>query len=152
MLFPLFDALQVQHDAGLRLLRFQWLDLANHRLRPALERGLELVVAHQPTHVLVDFEGLPPIGIKDELWMSTYWFPRIAGQSLRCVALVLRPEHLHNQMTTEAMFWVARHLMRFQVQVFDEVPAALDWLTGRAAAQRLQAEWAAGPPPAPLPT
>ncbi len=124
-------------------MRFQWLRPANRVIRPALMHGRDLVVTHQPTHVLVDFTDLPPISMSDELWMSVHWFPPIARQSLRCVALVYRSGHLHNQMATEAMFWVSKHLMRFQLQLFDSVPAALDWLVaGNAgAAQRLQAEW-----------
>lgn len=148
MLLPLFDALQVQHDSALNLLRFQWLDLANHHLRPALVHGRDLVMAHRPAQVLVDFTGLSPISVQDELWMSLHWLPRIAAQPLEQVALVLRAEHLHNQMVAEAMLWVARHLMRFQLQFFGDVPAALDWLTGsdRLAGRRLQQEWLAGTP------
>lgn len=72
---------------------------------------------------------------------------------MRCVALVFRPGHLHNQMATEAIFWVGKRLMRFQLQLFDTVPAALDWLAAGdgEAVQRLQAEWNADlnvrPPP-----
>jgi len=151
MLLPLFDALQVQHDVPRRLMRFQWLDRANPVVRPALVHGRELVVVHQPTHALVDFTGMPPLSTQDELWMSVHWLPRVARQSLQQVALVLRSGHLHNQMAIEALFWFGRHLTRFQFQVFDDVPPALDWLVAgdRAAAQRLQAEWdAARPAPA----
>lgn len=138
-------------------MRFQWLDRTRAVLRPALAHGRDLVKTHQPTHVLMDFTGLPPIAVQDELWLSVHWFPRVAAQPLRCVALVLRPTQLHNQMATEAVFWLGRHLVRFQLhQVFDDVPAALDWRTAgdAAAVRRLQAEWNAGPPPAPaaLPT
>ena len=146
MLFSRFDALQVQHDAGRRLLRFQWLDPANHYLRPALEHGRDLVVTHQPTHVLMDFHGLPPVSLADELWASVHWLPRIAAQPLQSVALVLRSEHLHNQLVIEATLWACRHLVRFELQVFEHVPAALDWLLqgDDAAARHLQAEWEAG--------
>ena len=70
MPLPLFDALQVQHDAARRLMRFQWLDQTNAVLRPALAHGRDLVEAHRPTHVLMDFTGLPPIAVQDELWLS----------------------------------------------------------------------------------
>lgn len=145
MLLPLVDALKVQHDPALQLLRFQWLDPLNHRLRPALEHGRDLVVEHQPRHVLVDFRGLPQLSIQDQLWMSVHWFPRIAAQPLERVALVYDAgaRHLHNQLATEAMLWVGRHLIRFQLQLFDSVPAALFWLTDadEEASQRLAADW-----------
>ena len=40
------------------------------------------------------------------------------------------------------MFWVSKYLMRFQLQLFDAVPAALPWLVAGdgGAVQRLQAE------------
>ncbi len=154
MLLPLFDALQVQHDPALRLLRFQWLDAGNHHLRPALVHGRELVVTHQPRLVLVDMTSLPPLSVADELWMSVSWLPRIAAQPLQEVALVLPPGRIHNQMATETLLWVGRHLVRFQLQVFEETHSALDWLTSgdAAVAARLRAEWVAAGPPGRLPT
>ena len=148
MLLPLFHDLQVQSDADHQLLRFQWLNPANSVLRPALAHGRDLVVQHQPTHVLVDFTGLPPLSIQDEMWMPVHWFPRIAAQPLRNVALVFRPEHLHNQMATEAMFWVGRHLLGFSIQIFPEPEMGLHWLVGGdgPALERLQAEWNAALP------
>ena len=153
MLLPRFDDLQVQHDPDLRLMRFQWLNPGNAVLRPALAHGRDLVVAHQPTQVLVDFTGLPPLSIQDEMWMSVHWFPRIAAQPLRSVALVFRPEHLHNQMAIEAMFWMGRHLLGFNIQLFPEPEMGLQWLVdGEAAAfERLQAEWGAAVPEPPRP-
>lgn len=149
MLFPPFGALQVQHDSEQRLMRFQWLDPHNYLLRAGLEQGLKLVLAYQPHYALVDFTNLPPISTADELWMSVHWFPQVVRQQLRKVAIVSRFEHMHNQMATEAMFWVARHLLRFQVQTFDDVLAAFDWLTeGNAAVMEpLLAEW----PPSSVP-
>ena len=167
MILPPFDSLQAQHDASLRLMRFQWLDPARHylrsalvhgrNLRPALLHGRDLVIAYKPAHVLIDFDGLPPISLQDELWMSVNWFPQVVAQPLEQVALVLRAEHLHNQMAVETMLWVGRNLLRFQVQVFEDVPVALDWLAGgnAAEARRLQDEWDAALPPPPgatLPT
>ena len=46
-------------------------------------------------------------------------------------------------MATGTMFWVSKYLMRFQLQLFDAVPASLHWLVAGdfGAVQRLQAEW-----------
>ncbi|MBO2008477.1 hypothetical protein [Hymenobacter negativus] len=147
MVFPLAHNLQVQHDLDLRLMRFQWVGgPANHALRAGLAYGRDMVVANKPTHTLIDFHGMPLIDIQDELWLSVHWFPKVARRPLRCVAVIFTPEQLHNQMAIEAMLWVGRHLMRFEMQVFADVPAALDWLTegDAAAVQRLQAEWDEG--------
>ena len=74
--------------------------------------------------------------------MPGHWFPKITRPLWRCVALVFRPGHPHNQMATGTMFWVSKYLMRFQLQLFDAVPAALHWLVASdaGAVQRLQAE------------
>ncbi len=144
MVLPRQHNLQVQHDPQLRLMRFQWVGGPDSQaVRADLVYGRNLVVAQQPTHVLVDLAGLPPIEMQDELWMTVHWFPKIAASRLQYVALVLRPGQLHNQMAIEAMLWLGRRLMRFQMQVFEGVPSALDWLTqGDAEAMhRLQAEW-----------
>lgn len=153
MVLPLRHSLQVQHDPLLHLMRFQWVGNSNSQsVRAGLVYGRDLVVAHQPTHALVDLFGLPPLEMQDELWMSVNWFPKIAASRLRYAALVLRPGQLHNQMAIEAMLWLGRHLMRFQMQIFEAVPEALDWLTGgdASARQRLLAEWDAALPPSPL--
>ena len=150
-LLPRFDAPQVQHDPARCLLRFQGLDRANAVVCPAPAHGRELVVTHRPTHALGDFTGMPPLSTQDELWMSGHWLPRIARQPWQRAVPVPRPGQLPNQMAIEALFWFGRHLTRFQFQVFDDVPPALDRLVAgdRAAAQRLQAEWdAARPAPA----
>lgn len=149
MVFPLAHHLQVQHDSSLRLMRFQWVGgPSNHALRAGLAYGRDVVVANKPVHTLIDFHGMPLIDIQDELWMSVHWFPQVARRPLRRVAVIFTPEQLHNQMAIEAMLWVGRKLMRFQMQVFEEVLPALDWLVegDTAAVRRLQAEWAEARP------
>ena len=144
MILPRQHNLQVQHDPQLRLMRFQWVGGPDSQaVRADLMYGRDLVMAQQPTHVLVDLAGLPPLEMQDELWMTVHWFPKIAASRLQYVALVLRPGQLHNQMAIEAMLWLGRQLMRFQMQVFESVSGALDWLTqGEAGTMhRLQTEW-----------
>lgn len=139
-------------------MRLQWREPAGHylravqasgrKLRPALAYGRDLIVARQPAYLLIDFEGLPPISLADELWMTVNWLPQVAAQALQQVALVLRHEHLHNQMVVESLLWAGRQLLHFPIQVFEDVPVALDWLTqgDAAAARRLQQEWDSLPP------
>lgn len=148
MLLPISDSLLVQADADLRLLRFQWAATSSQPVRPALVRFLELVVAHQPRHLVVDFTGLPPIGFADEIWLARRLMPVIVAQSLELVALVFPARiRLHNQLAIEALLWASRRTVRFQFQIFDDTSAAIDWLTSSpAAVQQLQAEWAQAAP------
>ena len=148
MLLPVINSLVVQAEEDLRLLRFQWAVPSMQPIRPAFEWGRDLLVARQPTRTLVDFTGLPPIGLADELWLVSSWLPVIAAQSLEQAALVFpRRYQLHNQLALEPWIWVARRLISFPFQLFDEAPMALHWLTGSAeTVQRLQTEWLAARP------
>jgi hypothetical protein len=148
MLLPITDSLVVQTDDALRLLRFQWAASSRQAVRPAFARGRDLVIEYQPTRTLVDFSGLPPIGMADEIWLARNWLPIILKQSLQHVALVFRAHHhLHNQLVFEALFWAGRRHIGFEFQLFDDSTAALHWLTGSdCAVQSLQAEWLAAAP------
>jgi len=154
MLLPLFQALKIQVDPAHSFARYQWLDPRNRQLRPALEHGHEVSSQYRPHLALVDFTYLPPVSLADELWLSVSWFPKVVQLPYKQVAIVLQTEHLHNQMVLEAMLWVARPLVRFQLQLFDDVPSALGWLLADdlATALVLQAEWETSTVPATMPT
>ena len=127
-------------------MRFQWVGApVAQLLRAGMRYCRDLVVLHKPFFVLIDFQGMPPVEMRDELWMSIHWFPQVSRRPLRAVAVIYPPGQLHNQMAVEAMVWFGRQLMRYQLQVFEEVLAAYDWFTGgdAAAGQRLAAEWKA---------
>lgn len=145
--------MQVQHDTECQFMRFQWAGGPdNHYLRAGMAHGRDRVVFHRPVRVLLDFTNLPPISLMDELWMSVHWFPKVAGPPLQYVAMIFAREQVHNQMASEAILRVGRHLFNFQLQFFEEATAALDWLIegNRTAARQLQAEWNAAWPHSPL--
>jgi hypothetical protein len=144
VVLPIQHEFQVQHDPALRLMRFQWVGApVAQRLRAGMRYCRDLVALHKPFYVLVDFQGMPPVEMRDELWMSVNWFPQVSRRPLRAVAVIYPPGQLHNQMAVEAMLWFGRQLMRYQLQVFEDVLAAYDWFTDgdTAAGQRLAAEW-----------
>ncbi|MGI4885048.1 MAG: hypothetical protein ACRYFR_08825 [Janthinobacterium lividum] len=132
-----------QADAELRLLRFQWAVPSADHTRPAFMRGLALLAEHQATRVLVDFTGMPPNSITEEVWLAEHSVPGILQQAcLLQAAMVFDNEHdLHNWAKMEALLDPG-HLRSFHFQFFDDAVAALRWLTGSdAAVRRLQAEW-----------
>ncbi|MDQ2769994.1 MAG: hypothetical protein M3Y54_05780 [Bacteroidota bacterium] len=149
MILPLQYNFQVQLDPELRIMCFQWVGPVNRQLlRNGMRYCRDLVAEHKPFYVLVDFHGMPLIDIRDELWMSVHWFPWVSRRPLRAVAVIYSPEQLHNQMAVEAMLWVGRKLMHYQLQVFETAISAYDWFTegDTAAGQRLVAEWNAARP------
>lgn len=98
--------------------------------------------------MLVDFQGMPPVEMRDELWLTVHWFSRVSRRPLRAVAVIYPPGQLHNQMAVEAMLWLGRQLMHYQFQVFEVALSAYDWFTSGdpATRHRLAAEWAAARP------
>ena len=125
-------------------MRFQWVGGPDGRLlRAGMRYCRDLVELHKPFYILVDFHGMPLVEMSDELWMSLYWFPRVSRRPLRAVAVMYPPTQLHNQMAVEAMLWAGRHLMHYQLQVFEDALSALDWFTNAdtTTGQRLVAEW-----------
>ena len=144
MVLPLQHNFRVQHDAALRLMRFQWVGGPDGRLlRAGMRYCRDLVALHKPFFVLIDFQGMPPVEMRDELWMSVNWFPQVSRRPLRAVAVIYPPGQLHNQMAMESLLWVGRQRMRYQLQVFEDALSALDWFTNAdtATGQRLAAEW-----------
>jgi hypothetical protein len=130
-------------------MRFQWVGGEKPQLlRAGMRYCRDLVEELHPYYVLVDFHGMPPIEMRDELWMSVHWFPWVSCRPLRGVAVIYSPGQLHNQMAVEAMLRVGRQLVHYQLQVFEDALAAYDWFTGgdTAVGQRLQAEWEDAPP------
>lgn len=125
-------------------MRFQWEGAPRaHLLRNGMRHCRDLVEEIRPHYLLVDFQGMPPVEMRDELWMSVHWFPRVSRRPLRAVAVIYPPNQLHNQMAVEAMLRIGRHLMHYQLQVFEDAISAYDWFTrgDTAAGQRLVAEW-----------
>jgi hypothetical protein len=127
-------------------MRFQWVGAPTAQLlRAGMRYSRDLVERLHPHYVLVDFHGMPPVEMRDELWMSVHWFPRVSRRPLRGVAVIYSPDQLHNQMAVEAMLWFGKRFMHYQLQVFEDALSAYDWFTGgdTAAGQRLVAEWEA---------
>ena len=125
-------------------MRFQWVGAHTAQLlRAGMRYCRDLVEDLHPHYVLVDFNGMPPVEMRDELWMSVHWFPRVSRRPLRGVAVIYSPAQLHNQMAVEAMLWFGKRFMHYQLQVFEDALSAYDWFTGgdAAAGRRLVAEW-----------
>lgn len=144
MILPRQHNFQVQHEPALRLMRFQWVGAPQTLLlRAGMRYCRDLVESLHPYYVLVDFHGMPPVEMRDELWMSVHWFPRVSRRPLRGVAVIYSPEQLHNQMAVEAMLWFGKRFMHYQLQVVADALSAYDWFTDgdTAVGQRLVAEW-----------
>jgi len=112
-------------------------------LRAGMRYCRNLVALHKPFFVLVDFEGMPPVEMRDELCMLVNWFPRVSRRPPRAVGVIYPPGQPHNQMAVEAMLWFGRQLVRYQLPLFDGALAAYDWFAAgdAAAGQRLAAGW-----------
>ena len=74
-------------------MRFQWAGAPQtHLLRAGMPCCRDLVEFVHPYYVLVGFHGMPPVEMRDELWMSAHWFARGARRLLRGAAVIYSPE------------------------------------------------------------
>ena len=142
MLYNL-DYMIIQCADEQQLLRTQW--RAGHSIqhfKQGLSRVLELTEQHAVTRVVLDLHDLPDICIMEQAWISLTWFPKMAGQPLQQVALVMPPRSLYNQMVVESILWMGQALIHFDIQFFSEVEDALEWITGDSPLPSvLQQEW-----------
>ena len=101
----------IQCADELQLLRAQWrAGHPMHFFKQGLSRIVELTERHAVTRVVLDLYDLPDIGILEQAWISLTWFPKMAGQPLQQVALVMPPHGLYNQMVVDSVLWMGRHL------------------------------------------
>ncbi|MBT9393126.1 hypothetical protein KLP40_08115 [Hymenobacter sp. NST-14] len=109
----------------------QWQMRASiHRALPALEQLLALVRREQTGAWLLNLEDMPDLLMLDPQWLEYYYLPRVVALPLRHLALVLRSPWQHQTLLD------ARGLPpAFEVQIFDDATAALDWLRQVAGSQ-----------------
>ncbi|GAB3827890.1 hypothetical protein [Hymenobacter jeollabukensis] len=124
-----FDSLVLFHDPALRLLYHRWRGQHNmHRFRPAVEFVQHLLHQHAIESWVIDLNGLPNLGLEDQIWLSDEVLPTLAPLThLRQLALVLSP-NVYNQLAAETLLHQGQHHLRFDIQFFSDSVAALDWL------------------------
>jgi hypothetical protein len=126
---PQFDSLVLFHDPALRLLYHRWQGQHNmHRFRPAVEYVQGLLRRYAIESWVIDLNGLPNLGLEDQVWLSDEVLPAVAPLlDLRQLALVLSP-NMYNQLAAESILHSGSRQLNFDVQFFSDSIAALDWL------------------------
>lgn len=124
-----FDSLVLFHDDALHLLYHRWRGQHNmHRFRPAVEYVRTLLRQHAIESWVVDLNGLPNLGLDDQIWLSDEVLPALAPLgSLKQLALVLSP-NVYNQLAAETLLHHGQQHLQFDIQFFTDSTAALDWL------------------------
>ncbi|RTQ53629.1 hypothetical protein EJV47_02515 [Hymenobacter gummosus] len=124
-----FDSLVLFHDPALRLLYHRWQGQHNmHRFRPAIEHVQKLLREQAIESWVVDLNGLPNLGLEDQIWLSDEVLPAVAPlTSLRQLALVFSP-NMYNQLAAESILDHGQRHLNFDVQFFTDSSAALEWL------------------------
>lgn len=124
-----FDSLVLFHDPELRLLYHRWQGQHNmHHFRPAVEFIQTLLREQAIESWVIDLNGLPNLGLEDQIWLSDEVLPAVAPlASLRQLALVLSP-NMYNQLAAENILHHGQRHLSFDVQFFTDSVAALEWL------------------------
>jgi len=103
--------------------------------------------------VVLDLNALPDISVYDQLWLSTVFMPAVLVLPIKQAVIVLSPKHIYNHQVLEGLLLAVQLLIRFDVQIFAQPDAAMQWLTDYSPRlASLQAEWAQHYGPTPPPT
>ena len=139
MILSRYENLAIQYDEALSFLRFQW---RGSYSRPAIDYVYTVIRDYYVKRVVTDMRGLPGIGIAEQTWLATSWFPRIIKENVECGALIMLDGNVYNQMVAESVIYLSKAFIKFDLQYFSDLPSALDWVTQSAAAvPALQQEW-----------
>jgi hypothetical protein len=93
----------------------------------AFNQLLNYAVRYGTTHMLADTSTMPPVGTREQAWLSEEWLPRARVMRLQHLALVL-PDSLHNQLVVENVVHDGCFYLNAQVHFFSDAYSALDWL------------------------
>ncbi|WBO84413.1 hypothetical protein [Hymenobacter yonginensis] len=139
------DSLLLQLQTDLHLLRWQWrgpMQLPAFQL--AFNQLMNYSLRYGVTHMLADTSTMPPVGTREQAWLSEAWLPRARAMRLQHLALVL-PASLHNQLVVEHVVQDGRFYLDTQVHFFSDDYSALDWLAnGEAVVAAMEHEWHSG--------
>ena len=137
--------LAAQYYRPLEFLRIQWLNPNSLRyLQATMQRVLVACARLRIERILLDLNCLPDLGMSEQVWLGERWLPCMVAQPLKCVALVIPPDQLYNQMVVESILQQGQDQgqIRFDIQFFTEPLTALEWVTDTTTEMPLlEQEW-----------
>lgn len=145
VMFFVFDSAVAQLEAGLSLLRWEWVGPAGGRsFQATFESLVQCSAAYRVRQWLADISLMPPVGTDEQAWLSEAWLEQFAALGVTCLAII-EPKGLHNQLVVESVLADGRRYTRLEVQFFSEAEAALDWLSSSdEQARQLDQQWQQG--------
>lgn len=130
MIIQEISELLIQHSEPLGLLRLGWAAGRDMRqFRPAFDRALALARRLEVRRVLLDLDDLPDISVYDQAWLAAHWVPKAVELPFRQVVIVLSPRCVYNHQVVEGLLFMARPLIRFDVQFFSQPVPGLRWIS-----------------------
>ncbi|AHJ95857.1 SpoIIAA family protein [Hymenobacter swuensis] len=115
----------VRHEQARNLLYIEWQPLVS--AAPAREMLQQLLTAIDTRHAvrwLVNLHGMPALSLSDQHWLEQHYLPQLVRLPLQYMALILTSHRQH-----EDLLDVTAHFPPpFEVQVFDDLTTALEWL------------------------
>jgi len=148
MLLDYHPNLRLQFDEELKLLRARYVrpELLGDGLRPSMLALLRAMQHTQAQLLLLDTTNMLDIGVYDQIWLGLHWVPDAIKLPLTRVVFCFHPRKVHNQLAVESLIKLTQHLIRFDIQFFNEPNDGLAWLTDSSPRRAgLLAEWQAAP-------
>lgn len=120
----------VRHEQAHNLLYIEWQPLVSAApAREMLQHLLTTIDARHSSRWLVNLHGMPALSLSDQHWLEQHYLPQLARLPLQHMALILSSHRQH-----EDLLDVTAHCPPpFEVQVFDDLTTALEWLRYAAA-------------------
>lgn len=119
------SAFLIKHEKNSGFVHAQWnLMAALHHAPPALNYLVTVVAEQRVSHCLLDLQHMPDLVLLGHHQIEYHLLLQLSALPLRNLALVLKSDWQHEALLTAA----SKLSPSFDVQVFDDVPTALDWL------------------------
>jgi len=109
-------------------LRWTGVPMSSTEVHALYVHAHNLLARHKLKRILADHRSMPPLAEADKEWLLTKWLPETVRQTGYSRCAVLKTMEPANQLHTDS---VVKTLERFvSVKVFDDLPAAAEWLAG----------------------
>lgn len=125
---------EIEHDPAWPLLCVRWFgNLTGEQVIAVARQTLEMRGAMRYELLLNDKRGSTGDWSESLDWLEFEWLPQARAGGLRAVAYVFSPD-MHNQLASAR--FVQRILPHLPIEVFYDLPAAVQWLSTAVAARQ----------------
>jgi hypothetical protein len=129
MIEETFPHAQLRYHPQERILEIIWCDfVSGEQFRETVTRALDLAMTHQARYWLANDTSLRPVRAADRQWMMDSVLPRMAGVGFHRLAGIRSTDPMAQMAVEEFAANLAISVAPKPVRLFDDRPAAWNWL------------------------